>query len=90
MVNEPWATTMDVPFIISNYIQCTVIFDLHVHMEVPNGDPVLLRDTAIGRMLCPEGMEQAIAPRGWDAMNNAIAIAASTKCAKAGQGPRWG
>ena len=43
-------------------------------MEVPDRDPVLLRDAVIGRMLSPEGVEQAIETRGWNAMNDAVAL----------------
>ena len=60
---EPWATTVDVPFVIGGCTERTVIFDLRFRMTVPDGDPVLLRDDVIGRRLRWEGVEEAIAPR---------------------------
>ena len=60
---EPWATTVDVPFVIRGCTERTVIFDLRFRMTVPDGDPVLLRDDVIGRRLRWEGVEEAIAPR---------------------------
>ena len=58
---EPWATTVDVPFVIGGCTERTVIFDLRFRMTVPDGDPVLLRDDVIGRRLRWEGVEEAIA-----------------------------
>ena len=60
---EPWTTTVDVPFVIGGCTERTVIFDLRFRMTVPDGDPVLLRDDVIGRRLRWEGVEEAIAPR---------------------------
>ena len=60
---EPWATTVDVPFIIGGCTERTVIFDLRFRMTVPDGDPVLLRDDVISRRLQWEGVEEAIAPQ---------------------------
>ena len=59
---EPWAKTVDVPFVIGGCTERSVIFDLRFRMTVPDGDPVLLRDDVIGRRLRWEGVEEAIAP----------------------------
>lgn len=48
---------VDVPFIIVGYMECMVIFYLRIRMEVPDGDPVLLRDDVIGRRLRRDGVE---------------------------------
>ena len=60
---EPWATTVDVPFVTGGCTERTVIFDLRFRMTVPDGDPLLLRDDVIGRRLRWEGVEEAIASR---------------------------
>ena len=52
----------------------TIIFDLCLCMEVPDGDSVLLRDATIGRMLRLEGVEQAIAPREQNATSDAAML----------------
>ena len=66
----PWATTIDVPFVVAGCTERTVIFDLRFRMNVPDGDPVLLRDDVIGRRLRWEGVEEAIAPQELGAGGN--------------------
>ena len=43
-VNEQWATTVDLPFVISSCTEGMVISDLRFRMEELDGDPVLLSD----------------------------------------------
>ena len=62
-VKVPGDTTIDMPFIIAGCTERTVIFDLRFHMEVPDDDPVLLRNDVIGRRLRWDGVEDAIATR---------------------------
>ena len=47
-VEAPGDTTINMAFIIARCTECTVIFDLRFRMEVPDDDPVLLRDNVIG------------------------------------------
>ena len=62
-VEAPGDTTIDMPFIIAGCTERTVIFDPHFRMEVPNDDPVLLRDDVIGWWLRWDSVEDAIATK---------------------------
>ena len=62
-VEVPGDTTIDMLFVIAGCTERTVIFYLRFRMEVPDDDPVLLRDDAIGWQLRWDGVEDAIATK---------------------------
>ena len=61
MVGGGWTTTIDQPFAITRCTGRTVIFDLCLHMEVGDENPVVMRDDVIGRRLRWEGVLRAMA-----------------------------
>lgn len=46
-----WAMTVDVPFVIAGSTNRSVIFNMRFRMDVLEGDPILMMDPIIGRML---------------------------------------
>ena len=56
----PWATTVDMPFVIIGYTNKTVIVDLRFQIDVLKVDLVLMTDPVIRRILWREGVECAI------------------------------
>ena len=59
----PWATTVNMLFIIAGCTDRSVIFNLYFWVGMREGDVVLMLDPIIGRMLQREGVECAIVPQ---------------------------
>ena len=57
----PWATTVNIPFIIAGCTNRSVIFDLQFQMELTDGDPIFMTNPAVGWMFQWEGVECTIA-----------------------------
>ena len=59
-----WSTTTDTPFITVGCTDRSVIFKLWFRMDLPDGDPVLITDPVVGRILREGGgVERATAPQ---------------------------
>lgn len=72
--DAPSAMAIGVPFVLSSYMERTVIFDLRFWMEVPDGDLVLLRDNVIGRRLSWDSVEQVIMPKERDVRGHEVVL----------------
>lgn len=58
----PRSTSIDIPFIIADVEDCTVIFQLGYRMRVPHGEPLLMTDPLIGSISNQRGFAEAVAP----------------------------